>query len=120
LLELKKDHPDYGYGAADRLLGALYAAAPAFISIGSKRKAEACLQEALRCFPNFPGNQIAWAKFLSGRGQDRDAAQIATQLAKHRENPPEYWHGPFGDFDLERPFWEADLAAILPTGQAKP
>jgi hypothetical protein len=116
LLALKQDHADYGFDAIDRLLGNLYAAAPAFISIGSNRKAEACFREAITRFPTFPGNQIVWAKFLQGRGQEREAARVVAAVRASDA----YRSGHFADFDWERPFWDADMAGIQAAGQTRP
>lgn len=109
LIELRDAHPEYGYDAADRLLAAIYIAAPAVISVGSYSKAEACLQRALQKFPEFPGNKISWMGFLKAKGREAEAVIAAQALAA-----PTALQGDYGDFKYDRPGWEEQLAAVLP------
>jgi len=115
LIQLRADHPDYGYAAANRMLAAIYIAAPAVISIGSYSKAEAALQDAVRRFPEFPGNQIGWIEYLKARGRDEEAQAAARALIKSGTLKRGY-----GEFEYDRLHWEAELAQILPTEEVKP
>ena len=94
LLELKKTHPEYEHAAADRVLGRIYHRAPSFISIGSSRKAQQHLREALAKFPDFPGNQAFLAEFLAEEGGKDEASRLALALLKSPELKKYTWDAP--------------------------
>lgn len=72
LLRLERLAPAFDHAAAARALANLYWKAPALISVGSSKKAEAYFELALARAPAFPGNQAhAAAFFASGRGCPR-------------------------------------------------
>ncbi len=80
LLQLERTAPDYDHAAAARVLGRLYHKAPALISVGSSRKAELYLREALARAPEFPGNWAFAADFYLDRRDCDRARPLGTRL----------------------------------------
>jgi hypothetical protein len=109
LLKLKKVDPDYGFAGWARALGVLYHRAPGFISIGSDSKAEDCLREAVRRFPEFPGNRLALAEFLFDKDKFKEARALANQV-KESES---FQKITSAEFAPEKPDWEATIERLL-------
>ncbi len=78
LLHLERAHAAHDHAAAARALANLYWKAPAFISVGSSKKAAEYFSLALARAPEFPGNQALAAAFFAS---DRDCAR-ARPLAR--------------------------------------
>ena len=104
LLDLKEMNPSFDYGAADRALGQLYQEAPPFISVGSRRKAKVHLKEALRRFPDFPGNQVLYADFLLHQDEGYEARAYAQKVLG---SPA------LEEFPLEAPTWRVLALRVL-------
>ncbi len=85
LLRLEHDDPAYDHAAAARVLGRLYHKAPAFISVGSSRKAAAFLEEAMTRAPEFPGNWAFAADFYLDRHECARARPLAERLRAARD-----------------------------------
>lgn len=115
LLKLKAKAPAFGYAAADRALGVLYHKAPGFISIGSNKKAEKHLREAVALAPEYPGNHLALADFLEATDKPEEAAKIVSALLENAE-----WRSKdYGDFSPERAGWEVSLSKPRVFGAVK-
>ncbi len=83
LLRLEQVAPEYDHAAAARTLARVYHKAPAFISIGSMKKARAYWEKALARAPEFPANLVLGADFYNDDGQKERAVQMARKyLAK--------------------------------------
>jgi len=106
LLEIKKTAPTFGYAAADRVLGKIYAEAPRFISIGSTSEAESHFKDALRVAPEYPGNHLNWLEFLIDE-ERWDVARTALVAAKAIA-----WDKDFGAFNPDKLTWPAQLKSI--------
>jgi hypothetical protein len=65
LLRLERVAPTFDNAASARSLANLYWKAPAFISVGSSKKARAYFELALSRAPAFPGNQAHAAAFFA-------------------------------------------------------
>lgn len=77
LLRLEQAHPLHDHGAAARALANLYWKAPAFISVGSSRKATRYFTLALERDPTFPGNQAMAAAYFADQGDCARARPLA-------------------------------------------
>ena len=85
LLRLERVAPAYDHAAAARALANLYWKAPALISVGSSKKAEAYFQTALARAPAFPGNQAMAAAFYAGRRDCARARPLAEAVARRSD-----------------------------------
>lgn len=81
-LRLKSIDPKYGHYAGDRVLGRIYHLAPAFISIGSRSKARAHFEAALKGDGSYPENILFYAEFLSDIGETNKAHELAAAALK--------------------------------------
>lgn len=81
LLHLERVDPTHDHAAGARALANLYWKAPAFISIGSSKKAGAYLQLALQRAPDFPGNQAMAAAFYASARDCGRARPLAAAVA---------------------------------------
>jgi tetratricopeptide (TPR) repeat protein len=111
LLRLDAVAPDYDHAAAARTLARLYHKAPAFISIGSSKKARLYWQRALDRAGDYPPNWILAADFYADDGQKQRARALAQRYlaapVSANENP-------------EAPEWMAIARDIAgPPGEAK-
>ncbi len=104
LLRLREIDPSYDHAAADRVLGHLYALAPPVISVGSMKKAEQHLREALARDPRFPGNQLFWAELLEKKGQCATAHRSALLVLSSPE---------LGRYPLEAAAWRRQAGALV-------
>jgi hypothetical protein len=104
LLRLRELAPDHEHAAADRVLGIVYFTAPPVISVGSMKKAEQHLRDALRRFPTYPGNQLTMAELLAKKGDCRLARQGAQLALTSRE---------LARFPLEAPIWKRQANQLL-------
>jgi hypothetical protein len=104
LLRLRERAPEHEYAAADRVLGVVYFTAPPVVSIGSLKKAEQHLGDALRRFPTYPGNQLAMAQLLVKKGDCRLARRGAELVLSSRE---------LTRFPLEAPIWRREARDLL-------
>jgi tetratricopeptide (TPR) repeat protein len=104
LLTLLEVAPEYEGYAADRGLGILYHAAPAFISVGSNRKAREHFLAALKGNPNHPGNLIGYAEFLFDEGDKEEARRLASRLLSAPE---------LSQYPLQQYQWIEQARAIL-------
>lgn len=111
LIVLSQD-PNYGFGAADRVLGVLYHQAPGFVSIGSNNKAEKHLKRAMEIAPDFPGNRLAMAEFLFDQGEKESARKLVMPLVED----PRWREKDFGEFSLEKKDWEKRIVLWKPGG----
>ena len=85
LLRLERVAPAHDHAAAARALANLYWKAPAVISVGSSKKAEAYFQTALGRAPTFPGNQAMAAAFFAGRRDCARARPLAEAVARRTD-----------------------------------
>ena len=85
LLRLERVAPAHDHAAAARALANLYWKAPAVISVGSSKKAEAYFQTALARAPAFPGNQAMAAAFFAGRRDCARAKPLAEAVARRSD-----------------------------------
>ncbi len=85
LLRLEAVAPRFEHAAAARVLARLYHKAPAFISIGSSKKARAFFEKALQRAPDFPGNQALAAAFLSDEGDKERALGLARAVLRRTD-----------------------------------
>jgi tetratricopeptide (TPR) repeat protein len=108
LLELKALDPDYGHGAASRVLGKIYLEAPRFVSIGSPSRAKEFILDSLKRGPNFPGNELGYAEWLWEDGAKREAGTVVRRLREQGAIEK----GEHGDFNWERPLWRQRLEAL--------
>ena len=81
LLRLEGTNPQFDNAAAARALANLYWKAPAWISVGSNKKAARYFALALERAPFFPGNQAMAAAFFADRGDCARARPLATAVA---------------------------------------
>jgi hypothetical protein len=81
LLHLERVNPAFGYAAGARGLANLYWKAPAFISVGSSKKATAYFELALARAPTFPGNQAMAAAYFVGSRECARAKPLAQAVA---------------------------------------
>ena len=109
LIRFRETHADYGFGAADRVLGSMYAEAPRFISIGSKSKAEECLLRAYEKFPQFPGNVLGLASFYLQQDRRAEAVKLSLKISESSFIEG----GDFGIFNIERPDWNLKAQTLL-------
>ena len=112
---LGETHPDYGYGAADRVLGKIYLEVPRLVSIGSTAKAEERLRRAVKHHPEFPGNWLGLAEVLLRDGKKEDARDIARTVASAKS----YRTGDFGDFSRDRDGWKKTVDRLM-NGEKQP
>jgi hypothetical protein len=91
LLRLEAVAPTHDHAAAARTLARLYHKAPAFISIGSMKKARQYWEKALSRAGDYPPNLILAADFFDDDGQDERARALARRYLAHpvtvSENP---------------------------------
>jgi hypothetical protein len=85
LLRLEQVHPSYDHAAAARSLANLYWKAPAFISVGSSKKAAHYFQLALERAPGFPGNQAMAAAYFADRRDCARARPLAQAVSERRD-----------------------------------
>jgi hypothetical protein len=111
LVQMKSLDPDFDYAVADRALGHLYESVPSIISIGSNSKAEEHYLEALRRFPDFPGNQVYYANFLAERDCVKARQLAATVIRSVSTVLPEYL--------LEYPEWKVLAEETLKKTEGK-
>jgi len=81
LLRLDRVAPSHDSAAGARALANLYWKAPAFISVGSSKKAAAYFQLALERAPDYPGNQAMAAAFFADAGDCARARPLAQAVA---------------------------------------
>jgi hypothetical protein len=81
LLRLERVAPAHDHAAAARALANLYWKAPAFISVGSSKKAAEYFRLALARAPTFPGNQAHAAAFFAGQRDCATARPLAEAVA---------------------------------------
>lgn len=81
LLRLERAAPQHDHAAAARALANLYWRAPAFISVGSSKKATAYFELALARAPAFPGNQALAAAYFAGARECARALPLARAVA---------------------------------------
>jgi hypothetical protein len=84
LLALEARAPGYDHAAAARTLARLYHKAPAFISIGSMKKARQYWERALERAGDYPPNLVLAADFFADDGERQRAAGLA---ARYLERP---------------------------------
>ena len=106
LTDLKAIAPSHDHFAADRILGALYLAAPAVISIGSVDKAREHFEAALKGAPQYPANQALYAHFLWETGDKEKAKRLAREVIQSQE---------LEKYPLEAPDWKEALEPIFST-----
>jgi hypothetical protein len=104
LLRLEQQSPTYDHAAAARSLGRLYHKAPAFISVGSSKKAAEFLDRALARAPEFPGN---WAFAADFYAEKRDCAR-ALPLAQRLRAAPN-----LGQYGFDAREWQEIAARVL-------
>lgn len=85
LLRLEQTNPQHDHSAAARALANLYWKAPAFISVGSSRKAASYFVLALDRAADFPGNQAMAAAFFADRGDCARARPLAQAVSARRD-----------------------------------
>lgn len=113
LRDISEKAPEYGHGAADRVLGKIYTEAPSWISIGSHAKAELHLRRALEMFPDYSANRIAYAAFLASQGQVK-VAQNYVRNVTDAQKVPDSDKDPFALDSLD---WTAALSRIHSAGE---
>lgn len=104
LLRLERVAPAHDHAAAARALANLYWKAPAVISVGSSKKAEAYFQTALARAPTFPGNQAMAAAFYAGRRDCARAKPLAEAVARRTD---------LDAFGPDAPEWRRLAADVL-------
>src|SRR5205823_3488932 len=87
LIELKELDPSYSHYAPDRGLGILYDEAPSIISVGSSSKARAAFEAAMAGDSGYPGNAIAYARFLASQGEPAKAKELALKVLTASGDP---------------------------------
>jgi hypothetical protein len=85
LLRLERVAPTYDHAAAARALANLYWKAPAVISVGSSKKAQAYFEAALARAPTYPGNQAMAAAFYADRRDCARALPLAEAVARRSD-----------------------------------
>ena len=102
--------PHCDYAGADRNLGLLYRDAPGFpLSIGSRSKAEQCLQHAVELDPEYPENHLN----LIETDLKRKSAAVPVEYERLRAMLPaarKHFSGPAWQSDWED--WDARLKKI--------
>jgi hypothetical protein len=83
LLVLEAKAPQHDHAAAARTLGRLYHKAPAFISIGSMKKARVQWERALERAGDYPPNLVLAADFFQDDGQRERARELARRYLKN-------------------------------------
>jgi hypothetical protein len=89
LLRLEATAPEHDHAAAARTLARLYHKAPAFISIGSMKKARLYWDKALSRAGDYPANLILAADFYDDDGQDDRARALARRYLQKPVSPAE-------------------------------
>jgi hypothetical protein len=89
LLRLETVAPTYDHAAAARTLGRLYHKAPAFISIGSMKKARLYWDKALSRDGDYAPNLILAADFYDDDGQKERARTLARRYLAAPVSPAE-------------------------------
>ena len=103
LLELRRRAPDHEFAVADRVLGKLYQLAPAVISVGSMEKAKFHYEEALRRWPDYPGNRLFYAEYLLSQDECAKARAVLKGAVTLKT-----WE----QFPLDSPTWARDHARL--------
>lgn len=108
LLKIKKLDPGYQWNGADRILAHLYAELPPIISIGDNQKAEDLFNQLIKAHPEFPGNQIYYANFLSKKKKTCDQARdIAYQYVGDEAEKK------FDKYSYQKKEWKEMIRNIL-------
>lgn len=90
LLRLDASAPGYDNAAAARTLGRLYHLAPAFISIGSMKKARKYWERALQLAADYPANLVLAADFYAADGDQGRARKLAQRYLAAPVSPEEH------------------------------
>lgn len=112
----REQHPTIDYAGPDRILGLLYRDAPGWpLSVGSKKKARAHLQQAVALAPDYPENHLclleAYLKWGERKNLSAELAKTEATLAAGRRNfAGEEWSSRWAN-------WERRWQAIKGTAQ---
>lgn len=79
--------PDYGFGAAHRILGIMYYRIPGVMG-GNSKLAKSYFDQALAIGPNEPMNYLEFVKFLSRKKDDATQALRLARLGAALPQPP--------------------------------
>jgi hypothetical protein len=111
--------PDFDHAGPDRNLGLLYRDAPSIGSVGSRRKANQHLQNAVRRAPKYPENRLNLAESLLGWGDRRGAVRELKALEENwdeakKELSGPYWESSWADWEPRRQKLSERLSESLP------